>query len=84
VAAVAGGYQHSAVASLDEYVYASAGERTGVLYQWLQHAHGDLGLDVESTSKNEVVFTVEVSASGYALATAEVTKADGTGEKAGE
>jgi heavy metal sensor kinase len=41
-------YQHSAVAPLDVYVYASAGERTGVLYQRLQHAHGDLGLDAES------------------------------------
>lgn len=36
------------------------------------------------TSKNEVLFTIEVSATGYAPATAETKKAPGTGEKAGE
>ncbi len=36
------------------------------------------------TSKNEVVIDVQVSASGYAPATAQVKKAVGTGEKAGE
>lgn len=36
------------------------------------------------TSKNKVVVTVQVSAPGYAIATAEVTKDAGTGETAGE